>query len=131
MSLELAVLAPAVLLLLGLVVLAGRVQVAAGVVEHAAAAAARDASLARTPDAARTAATSTATTTLTGQGITCQTQDITVDTTGFTVPLGSPAQVRVTLSCTVTFADVALPGIPGARTLTAQATSVLDTYRGR
>lgn len=131
MSLELAVLAPAVLLLLGLVVLAGRVQVAAGVVEHAAAAAARDASLARTPDAARAAATGTATVTLTGHGITCQTQDITVDTTGFDVPLGSPAQVRVTLRCTVTFADVALPGLPGSRTLTAQATSVLDTYRGR
>ena len=59
-SLELAILAPALLLLLGVLVLAGRVETSSAAVEQAARAAARDASLARTPDAARSTATASA-----------------------------------------------------------------------
>ena len=68
-TLELAILAPVLLLLLGLVVLAGRVQVAAGAVEHAAMSAAREASLARTVDGARATASSAAARELDGQDI--------------------------------------------------------------
>lgn len=131
MTLELAVAFPAVLLLLGLVVLGGRVQVAAGVVEHAAAAAAREASLARTPETAHARATAVATGTLAAQGITCTPQTVTVDTAGFAVPVGQPAHVAVDVACTVSFGDLAIPGLPGQRTLTGHAASVLDTFRTR
>lgn len=131
MSLELAILVPAVLLVLGLVVLGGRVQVAAGAVEHAAAAAARQASLARTPETARAAATLVAADTLGQQGITCAPGSTTVDTSGFAVPVGQGAQVTVHVTCTLEMSDLAIPGLPGARTLTAASTSVLDTYRVR
>ena len=55
-TVELAILAPALLLLLGLLVFAGRVETSSASVEQAARAAARDASLARTADAARATA---------------------------------------------------------------------------
>ncbi len=131
MTLELAIVFPAVLLLLGLVVLGGRVQVAAGVVEHAAAAAAREASLARTPQTAHARAAAVAAGTLAGQGITCTPQAVTVDTAGFAAPVGHPAEVAVDVTCTVTFGDLTIPGLPGQRTLTGHATSLLDTFRTR
>jgi Flp pilus assembly protein TadG len=130
-TLELAVLAPALLLLLGLVVLAGRVQVAAGGVEHAAMSAAREASLARTVDGARATASSAAARELDGQDIRCDISSITVDTAGFSAPLGQSATVSATLTCTVSFADLAIPGLPGSRTLTATATSPIDRFRAR
>ncbi len=130
-TLELAIVFPAVLLLLVVVVLAGRLQVATGAVENAAAAAAREASIARTADAARTAATATAADTLAQQGITCSPSTVAVDTTGFAVPVGRPAQVAVTIRCAIPLDDLAIPGLPGARVISADATSVLDRYRSR
>ena len=130
-TLELAILAPALLLLLGLVVLAGRVQVAAGAVEHAAAVAARDASLARTPAAAQATGTVAVDRELTAQNLRCAPVTVVIDTSGFAAPVGQPATVTATIACTVSFADLALPGLPGARTLTAHATSPLDSWRTR
>lgn len=130
-TLELAVLAPALLLLLGLVVLAGRVQVAAGAVEHAAMSAAREASLARSADGARATASSAAARELDGQDIRCATSNVTVDTAGFGAPLGQSATVSATLSCTVSFADLGIPGLPGSRTLASTATSPIDRFRAR
>ncbi|GGB91498.1 TadE/TadG family type IV pilus assembly protein [Cellulomonas carbonis] len=130
-TLEVAILTPALLLLLALVVFAGRVQVAAGAVEHAAAVAAREASLTRTAGAARTAATTAATIDLDGQDLRCATSTVTVDTAGFARPLGSGSHVTATVTCTVSIADLAIPGLPGTRTLTATATSPLDRYRAR
>ena len=130
-TLELAILAPVLLLLLGLVVLAGRVQVAAGAVEHAAMSAAREASLARTVDGARATASSAAARELDGQDIRCAASSVTVDTAGFGAPLGQSATVSATLICTVSFADLAIPGLPGSRTLTSTATSPIDRFRAR
>jgi Flp pilus assembly protein TadG len=132
-TLELAILAPALLLLLGLVVLTGRVQVAAGAVEHAATSAAREASLARTVDGAGAAAAATAAAAreLDGQDIRCATSSVTVDTSGFGAPLGQSATVSASVTCTVSFADLAIPGLPGSRTLTATATSPIDRFRAR
>ena len=130
-TLELAILTPALLLLLGLVILAGRVQVAAGAVEHAAATAAREASLARTAPAASSAAATAGHDALQGQDLRCATTGVTVDTSGFAVRLGAPATVSATVTCTVTFADLAVPGLPGQRTMTATATSSLDRFRTR
>jgi len=128
-SLELAILAPAVLLLLGALVFAGRVETSSAAVEHAARVAARDASLARTADAARATAQTSAARELTGSD--CVTSQVLVDPSGFTAPLGADATVDVSVTCTVSVADLAIPGLPGTRTITAQATSPLDRYRSR
>lgn len=130
-TLELAIIAPALLLVLGLVVLAGRVQVAAGAVEHAATIAAREASLARTATSAQSTATTAATRELAAQDIQCATSSVTVDATGFATALGQPATVTTSVTCTISFADLAVPGLPGSRTLTATATSPLDRFRAR
>lgn len=131
MTLELAVLAPALLLLVGLLIVGGRVAIATGSVDAAARDAARTASIARTPDQARAQATSTATGILAAQGLRCATTTVEVGTSGFAVPVGQPAQVSATVTCRVDLADLALPGLPGSRTVTAAATSPIDTYRER
>jgi Flp pilus assembly protein TadG len=130
-TVELAILTPALLALLGLGVVGGRIQIAGAAVEHAAAAAAREASLTRNPLTARTSATSTAKTSLADQGLSCVHTTVTVDTAGFATRVGQPGQVRATVTCIVGLSDIALPGVPGSRTLTADAASPLDRYRAR
>lgn len=128
-TVELAVLAPALLLLLAALVLAGRVQTTASAIEQAARAAARDASLARTAEAARQAAGATADADLMGSR--CTAADVTLDTTGFSATVGTSATVTVTVTCSLTFADLAVPGLPGSHTIAARATSPIDRYRAR
>ncbi|MBN9375417.1 MAG: pilus assembly protein [Cellulomonas sp.] len=128
-SLELAILAPALLLLLGALVLVGRVETSSAAVEQAARAAARDASIARTPDAARATAMEAAQRELAGSS--CASPDITVDMAGFDAPVGMDAAIRVQVTCTVSLADLAVPGLPGTHTITGEATSPLDRYRSR
>jgi Flp pilus assembly protein TadG len=130
-TLEAAILTPALILLIGLVVIAGRVQIAQSAVEHAASVAAREASLARTPGAARVAAAAAAGRDLTGQGITCAPSSVTLDSAGYAAPVGQAATVSAAVTCTVAFDDLVVPGLPGSRNLTAHATSVLDRYRSR
>ncbi|WP_240675085.1 TadE/TadG family type IV pilus assembly protein [Cellulomonas endophytica] len=128
-SLELAILAPALLVLLAALVLAGRFQVASSTLEHATRTAAREASLARTPDAARTAAQTALTREL--RGSPCTGDASTIDTRTIAGPVGTPGTVTVAVSCTVTIADLAVPGLPGTRTLSATASSPVDAYRSR
>ena len=130
-TLELVVLAPGLLLLAGLLIVAGRLALAQGSVEAAARDAARTASLARTAADATAQATTGAGTTLAAQGLDCASTAVDVDTTGFTVPAGQPAEVTVTVRCQVALADVALPGLPGTRDGAATGHSPLDTYRQR
>jgi Flp pilus assembly protein TadG len=130
-SLEVVVLAPVLVLLLGVLVLAGRVALAATSVEQAADEAARSASIARTAGAARRAARDGVTRVLAEQDLRCARVETVVDVSGFGVRVGLPAQVRTTVTCVVTLRDLALPGIPGSRTVTATAVSPLDTYRER
>lgn len=130
-TLELAILAPALLLVLGALILAGRVQVAGGAVEQAARSAAREASLARTPDQAREAAVAAADRELAAAGIDCATTAVTVDVTGFRAPVGQDAIVRVSVECSVSMADLAIPGFPGSRTMNADGVSPLDRFRSR
>lgn len=130
-TLEVAILAPALLALLGLLVIAGRVSVARSAVEYSAIAAARDASLARTAEGARSRAGEAAARELAAQSARCTDVGTAVDTAGFSVPVGQPAFVEVTVTCTVNLADLALPGLPGAKTITASFVSALDAYRAR
>lgn len=128
-TLELAVLAPGLLLLIALVALAGRFAVAAGAVDQAAAEAARAASLQRTPSAGLDAATQVARASLTGQGLSCLRIQIDADLSGLRAPPGRHGRVTVTVHCPLRVADLPLP-VP-AITLTATAVSPVDTYRER
>lgn len=130
-TVELALIAPGLLLLFGLTVLGGRVVLAGGSVEQVAAAAARQASLARDPATARATAERAARTSLAAQHLQCASVDVAVDTAGFAVPLGQPATVAVQVTCAVRLSDLAVPGLPGQRVLSARAVSPLDPYRGR
>lgn len=130
-TLELTILAPGLLLLLSLAVVAGRITVAAGAVEQASASAARAASLARTPAAAEQAARSAATASLADQDLHCAALAVQVETGGFAVPVGQPAQLAVRITCTLDLSTLVVPGIPGGKTLSARTTSVLDRYRSR
>lgn len=131
MTLELAILTPAVLALLAFVIVAGRIVVAGAAVEQASAAAARAASQARSAETARQAATQTAHDELAGQGLHCTDLAVTVDTAGFATAVGTPAQVTARVACTVQLSDLSIPGMPGSRLLTAETASVLDRYRSR
>ena len=128
-SLELAILAPAILLLLGALVFAGRVQTSSAAVEQAARAAARDASIARTADVARSTALASAQRELAGSH--CASSAVAVDTAGFAAAVGTSAVIAVTVTCTISLADLAIPGLPGSHTLTGRATSPIDSYRSR
>ena len=130
-SLELVVLAPALLLLLSLLIFGARTRMAETSVDQAAGQAARAASLARTASAATRDAEAVASAVLQREGLVCDRTEVHVDTGGFRVPVGTPARVWVQVSCRGPFSDLALPGVPGARTVEARAVSVLDTYRER
>lgn len=130
-TLELLILAPGLLILIGLVIVAGRVSAASSVVEQAAAAGARAASLARDAQAARTVAQREVRASLADQSVTCNPLEHSVDTSGFRVDVGRSAQVSVRVACTVPLGQLGVPGMPGRRVVKAEATSPLDTFRGR
>jgi Flp pilus assembly protein TadG len=125
-AVEVAVIAPALIFLLLLVVYAGKVAEADGNVERAAANAARAASLRQHPRDATTDAQNTATANLAASGVPCLEVTTTADTDDFT-PGGT---VTVTVRCHASMADVTLLGVPGQRGFTATAVEVIDTYRG-
>jgi hypothetical protein len=129
-ALELLILAPVIVALIGLVIAAGRTSVAQGSVDAAAREAARQASISLSPAAARQAALSSANAALHADGLHCK-PAVTLLLTGFNTPLGQPAQVSASVSCTVRLSDLLVPGIPGSRRLTANFTSPLDPYRSR
>ncbi|HEY5015294.1 MAG TPA: TadE/TadG family type IV pilus assembly protein [Streptosporangiaceae bacterium] len=132
-ALELIILAPVIILLICMVIAAGRIAIAQGSVDAAARDAARQASIARTPAAALAAAQASASADLAGDGLNCQTSSI-VPTNldaAFGTPLGQPASVTFTVSCTVDLSGLVLRGLPGSLALSSTFTSPLDPYRGR
>ena len=122
---------PAFMLFVGLVVFAGRMAIANQAVGAAANEGARAASISRTRAQAGEVARTAAETALTNQHVNCRSTTVTVDTTGFAAPVGTPASVEATVSCLVNLSDLSVPGIPGTRTVTATMSSPLDTYRER
>src|ERR1700684_2860638 len=129
-ALELVVLAPVLLFVLGLVIAAGRTSIAQGSVDAAARDAARQASISLTSAAAQAAAQATAQAALSRDGLDC-TPQVFVKTGQFGVPVGLPASVTATVTCTVPLSDLVVPGLPGSRTLRFTFTSPLDPYRER
>ena len=128
-TLEVAILTPALILVLGAMIVVGRVQLAAGAVEHAAAVAAREASRARTTSVATAAAQSAVDRELAATD--CSASSVTVDATGISAPIGQSATVSVTVRCVIDLSDLAIPVLPGTRTLTGSAISSVDTWRQR
>ncbi|WP_414943841.1 TadE/TadG family type IV pilus assembly protein [Amycolatopsis sp. cmx-11-32] len=127
-SVEAAVLIPAVLFT-GLLIIAGaRVSSAQQAVDNAATAAARAASIARNPVAAEQAGTTVARERLEREGITCRETSVSVD--AGQIALGRAGQVRASVLCRVALSDLALPVPGGTRTITSTFTSPADPYRG-
>jgi Flp pilus assembly protein TadG len=124
---ELVLLTPLAFVVLAFLVIAGRLSTVTAEVAAASRDAARAASLTQTYDQAITAATDTARGSLAKKDVTCR---------NLTVTGGEPStfvaggEITVTISCDVSLADVALPGIPGTRTVAASSTEVLDRFRG-
>ena len=130
-SVELALLAPALLLLLAFAVVAGRTQIAENAVQEAARAAAREASLARDAATAVALAGAQAERTLAAQDLHCEGTTVDIDTAGFQAPLGQPGDVTVSITCVVGMADLLAPGLPGSVTVEASFISPVDAYRER
>jgi Flp pilus assembly protein TadG len=108
-SLELVVLTPGLLLVIGVLIYGGRLELAKQSVQSAASQAAREASIARTQPEANSTADAAATRSL----------------------AGTPATITAEVTCVVNLSDLAVPGVPGSQTVTATADSPLDTYRER
>jgi len=130
-AVELALLVPALVLVLGLLVAGGRLWFARTAVGAAAQTAARAGSLARTPAAAVADGGAAGRASLATAGLRCTSPTVSVETAAFAVPVGTPATVRSRVRCTVPFGDVVLPGLPGSIELTGDGAAALDTYRSR
>ena len=126
-TVELVLMTPVLFLVLSFLVVAGRLTTVRGDVAAAARDAARAASRAATFEQATQDARDTAEASLGGRDVTCG--DLAVD-------LEDPAAfhaggtVTVRVACDVSLADVAIPGLPGARTIEHRSIEVIDVYRG-
>lgn len=123
---ELVVLAPVLVAFLLFLVGLGRMALSESQLTDAVRAAAQAGVVADSPAAAQAAAQAAAMDTLTSDNITCASPDVAVDVSDF-VPGG---HLGVRLTCTVSLSDVALPGVPGSRTLSASLVAPVETYRG-
>ncbi|HVM39532.1 MAG TPA: TadE family protein [Acidimicrobiia bacterium] len=125
-AVETAVIAPALVFLMLLVVYAGRVSHLDASVQRASSEASRAASLEGTAEAAQQAATEAAQANLDSTSTPCTDLAVEVDTTDFR-PGG---YVTATVRCGASMSDVALLGVPGTRTFTASSSEVIDRFRG-
>jgi Flp pilus assembly protein TadG len=124
-SVELAVVAPALVILMLLVVFAGRAADTDAQVTRAAGAAARAASLRQHPTDAAADARTTAVENLASAGVACDPLDVDVDLADFR----AGGTVAVTVACHVPMSDMALLGVPGTRTSVSTALEYIDQYR--
>ncbi|MFI7008850.1 TadE/TadG family type IV pilus assembly protein [Streptomyces sp. NPDC050145] len=131
-AIEAAITVPILITLVLLFIAAARLQLAGQKTDAAAQAAARAASLERTPGKGQDAAQRAARQALSGEQQACSAVSVRADTAGLAVPVGQVSAVTVTVSCRVPVGDLILiGGGPGVRTVTSSFTSVVDAYRGR
>lgn len=123
-AVELTLLIPIFIVILLLIVALGRASDASIQVQDAAHAAARAATLATYPGAADGAAQQAAAAALTESGTTCQSVSVSADVG----TLAPGSTVQVTVSCTVNFGDLSGVSLPGAHTITASSSSIVDLY---
>ena len=126
-TIELVLLTPLALAVLGFLVIAGRLSTTTADVAATSRDAARAASLTQTYDEALDAADRTAAASLAAKHVTCQNLTVTGGDPSLFVAGG---EITITVACSVDLADVALPGIPGHRTVSATSTEVIDRFRG-
>ena len=126
-TIELVLMTPILFLVLSFLVVAGRLATVRGDVAAATRDAARAASRAATYEQALTDARATAEASLGGRDVTCQNLTVTL---GDAATFRAGGSVAATVSCDVSLADVAIPGLPGTRTIADTSTEVIDLYRG-
>ncbi|PHP51935.1 TadE family protein [Actinomyces ruminis] len=122
MSVEMVLIAPALLMVVMLVVAAGRWVSAEGMTQAAARDAARAASMERSAGTAAAAAASSLAVADTADAE-CSSY---TDVSGFS----RGGSVEVTVSCQVRLADLGLVFLPGTTTVTSSSISPVDTWRG-
>jgi Flp pilus assembly protein TadG len=125
-TVELVLWTPVLALLIVLIVAAGRIVAAGSDATGASRDAARAASLQTNMAAAETAAQQAARDSFGRQGDRCQ--KLTATVSGSVAPGGL---VTVSVSCTASLSDLAIPGAPGSRTLSATSTVPIETTRSR
>lgn len=125
-AVETAIVAPVLLVLMLLVVYAGRASQADADVQVAAARAARAASTVADPAAAVEVGRTTAEANLATAGVECTSASVTVDTSEFR----AGGTVTVTVSCEVSNGDISMLAVPGTRWSTATAQQPIDAHRG-
>lgn len=130
-AVEVVLLVPALVLLLGVFVAGWRLWSARTQVTDAAASAARAATLETSGSVARARAHRVARTNLEVLRVPCGSSTIDVDVSGFARPPGQPAQVRVDVGCTVGLGDLLVPGLPGSWRVHGTASQTMDTFRER
>ena len=126
-TVEMVLMTPVLFLVLSFLVVAGRLTTVRGDVAAATRDAARAASRAATFEQAAQEAQATAEASLGGRSVTCR--DLTIeleDPSAFR----AGGSVAVTVACDVSLADVAIPGLPGSRTIEHRSVEVIDAYRG-
>ncbi|WP_406482721.1 TadE/TadG family type IV pilus assembly protein [Streptomyces sp. NBC_01615] len=130
-AIEAAIILPALIMFICMAIAGGRLVTSGAKIDSAAEDAAREASIHRTAGTAQSAAQAAAAESLNDQGIKCASTSVSINTGGLSVPVGQVETVTATVTCTVNLSDLLLPGVPGAKTLTSTATSVVDQYRQR
>ncbi|HET9128082.1 MAG TPA: TadE/TadG family type IV pilus assembly protein [Propionibacteriaceae bacterium] len=130
-AVELALITPALMMVIGLLVFGYRFWEARAAVQSAAGAAARAASLAPSPDAGAAAARRLALADLDTLGVPCVTSSVTSDTSALSTPAGRAGTVRVSVTCVVSMTDLVVPGAPGRLSVTRSATEPVDSFRER
>lgn len=127
-AVEGAVYLAGLVLLVGLIILGGKVAVARQSVSHVAFQAARTASLQRDAGTAQAEAQAQAAATLANQHLTCTSSSTSVDVSGFSAPLGQPASVTATTTC-----SMPIGSLLGSATIdiSSTATSPIDAWRAR
>ena len=124
-AIEATLLLPLAIVVLGFLVLAGRLSTTRADVTAAAADAARAASMADSVNGAHTAALDAARRSLGDQHVTCRALHVALDTERF-APGGD---VAATVTCSVELSDVAVPGVGGRRDVSATSNEVIDRLR--
>ena len=117
---ELAVVIPALILMLGMIIAGGRLWFARTTVVEAAQTAARAASLERSAGPALAAGREAGDSIMSTAGLNCSSSSISVDTAAFGVPAGVPATVNATVRCSVRLGDLGLPVLPGSTDVTGR-----------
>ncbi|QIK72292.1 pilus assembly protein TadE [Propioniciclava coleopterorum] len=123
---------PALLLIAGLLIGAGRLANAQVAVQQWADSSARTASLARDAATAQSQARAVIASDAAASGVRCRPGwTLELDTSAFARPVGTPGVVRASVVCPIPLADLLVPGFPGSVSVRAESSSTLDRYRGR